>query len=175
MPRRAINDDDRARGARIRQAWKGAGLTRKQLAETIGRYYHDVLRLEGGQNPDPETIVKIADATGVPDRWLLRGPVYDPHFVEWLQTEAPADLHDLEREVLGAIQFPAEHHPGKSWYMAALGTWRAGTHNSLTSGTHVRKQLTAVGQSNTSASVVGIHRPSKARAIRHSDSEKPKK
>ncbi len=139
MPKRRVTDADRDRGKRIRQAYIQAGFRRKEFAELLDRYYHDVTRLEQGQKPEPETLTRIAEICSVTERWLVRGPIYSPEFQAWLQSSKPDDLHDVERELLAAINFPAGHHPGKQWYSLALEAWRMGTRSSLLEKTHVRK------------------------------------
>lgn len=138
MGRRTTTESDRERGARIREAYESAGYSRKQLAEAIGRYYHDLMRIEAGQKPDPETLTSIAELCGVTERFLVRGPHYSPEFKLWLSTSAPPDLHFTERELLGAITFPPTHHPGPDWYGVALSAWRSGTKRSLLEDTQVR-------------------------------------
>ena len=131
MGRRTTTDADRDRGQRIKAAYEAAGFSRKQIAEAIGRYYHDVMRIEDGQKPDPETLCQIAELCGVTERFLVRGSQYSPLFTLWVTKAAPPDLHFIERELLGSISFPAGHHPGPDWYGVALSAWRSGTKRSL--------------------------------------------
>lgn len=136
--------EDLARGKRVREAYKAAGFTRKEFAEELDRYYHDVERLEKGQKPDLDTLTRIAELCGVTERWLVRGPVYTPEFSAWLEQEAPPNLLDVERELLASINFP-EPHPGAGWYANALSAWRLGTKGALLEHTHVRRKATSAG------------------------------
>lgn len=133
--------DDTARGKRIREAYTRAGYSRQEVANALGTYYADVDRIEKGQRIEPERLTRIAELCGVTERWLVRGPVYSEEFSAWLTTQAPADLHELERELLGAINFPPDVHPGPDWYGAALHAWRAATRGALRdSATHIRRR-----------------------------------
>ena len=138
MPKRKVGDADVERGRRIRVAYEAIGYTRKRFAEALGRYYHDVGRLEAGQKPDPETLCRIAELCGVTERWLVRGPNYADGFKAWLANGAPDDLRDAERELLASINFPEGHHPGSDWYSIALTSWRSATRRSLLEQTQVR-------------------------------------
>lgn len=143
----AEKDTAKAIGRRIREAYTRAGMTRAVFAERLGAYYHDVDRLEKGQQPSPERLTRIAELCGVTERWLVRGTMYAETFHQWLEHDAPDDLHDIERELLGAINFPAELHPGRGWYTSALAAWRLGTRNAVLDQTHVRRMLTPVPRS----------------------------
>lgn len=120
-----------------------AGMKRGDFAEALGTLYPNVDRLEKGQRPEPETLVRIAEICGVTERWLVRGPSYSPEFQAWLDTQAPLDLHEIERELLAAISFPRDLHPGSDWYTAALGAWRTGTRGALRDSSRVQARAAA--------------------------------
>jgi len=126
VARRPKTKADVERGQRIKAAYEAAGFSRKQIAEAIGRYYHDVMRIEDGQKPDPETLCQIAELCGVTERFLVRGENYADEFTAWLASSAQSGLHPIERELLGSISFPSGCHPGPDWYGVALSAWRAG-------------------------------------------------
>jgi transcriptional regulator with XRE-family HTH domain len=140
-PRPERTTADVERGQRVRKAYLLAGLNRAEFSRRLGRLYHDVTRIEEGQWVSAETLALMADITGVTERWIVRGPDYHAEFHDWLSNGAPPDLHDLEREVLGAIVFPRETHPGAQWYSVALGSWRMGSGGALQVRTHVRKRV----------------------------------
>ena len=142
MPKKKTTQADVDRGGRIKVAYKAAGYTRKEFAEQLDRYYHDVERIEKGQKPDPETLTRIAELCGVTERWLVRGPSYTPEFRAWLDHEAPPNLLDVERELLASINFP-DPHPGAGWYANALSAWRLGTKGALLEHTHVRRKVSS--------------------------------
>lgn len=142
MPKKKLVQADLDRGERIARAYKAAGFTRKEFAVALDRYYHDVGRLEKGQKPDPETLTRIAELCGVTERWLVRGPSYSAEFRAWLDSEAPTNLLDVERELLASINFP-DPHPGAGWYANALSAWRLGTKGALLEHTHIRRKASA--------------------------------
>lgn len=118
-------------------------MKRGDFATALGTLYPNVDRLEKGQRPEPETLTRIAEICGVTERWLVRGPIYSAEFQQWLDTQAPPDLHEIERELLAAIYFPSELHPGPDWFTAALGAWRTGTRGALRERSRVQRR--AVG------------------------------
>ncbi len=140
MPQLKRTDDDVARGRRFRDAYQRIGLSRQEVAEKLGLIYHHVTRIEKGQRVGPDLLTRMAELCSVTERWLVRGPSYSPQFEQWLATQAPADLHDAERELLACVYFPPEHHPGPRWYSTALEAWRLGTGDSLLQQTHVRRK-----------------------------------
>jgi transcriptional regulator with XRE-family HTH domain len=144
VPKKKPAPADIERGKRIREAYEAIGLSRKDFAAKIDRYYHDVMRLEGGQKPDPETLTLIAEICGVTERWLVRGPSYSAEFQTWLDHEKPPDLLDVELELLASINFP-EPHPGAGWYSNALSAWRLGTKRALHERTQVRRKVARSG------------------------------
>lgn len=143
VPAPKRSPEDLARGKRVREAYLRAGFTRASFANALGTMYPDVDRLERGQRPEPEKLTRIAELCGVTERWLVRGPEYSQEFRQWLETQAPHDLHEIERELLAAIYFPRELHPGAEWYTAALSAWRIGTRGALRERSRVQRR--AVG------------------------------
>lgn len=134
------SEADLARGRRIREAYQRVGMKRQDFATALGTHYPNVDRLEKGQRPEPETLTRIAEICGTTERWLVRGPEYSQEFLQWLDRSAPGDLHEIERELLAAINFPRELHPGPEWYTSALAAWRLGTKGALTERSQVRRK-----------------------------------
>lgn len=130
--------EDSERGKRIEAAYRRSGMTRTGFAEAIGINYNHVPRLFDGERVSPQRLTRIAEVLGVTERWLVRGNVYGDEFRDWLETLAPANLRDTERELLACINFPPGHHPGARWYSIAIEAWRAGTGGSLVDQSQVR-------------------------------------
>jgi transcriptional regulator with XRE-family HTH domain len=60
--------------ARIRAARNFADLSQPQLAERIGKTVATLKRMERGQrDTDPRELVAVADACGIPRRFMLEG------------------------------------------------------------------------------------------------------
>src|SRR3954471_20781409 len=60
-------------GDRIRQARIEAGLTQDQLAELVGVGMRQIQYYEAGESDPYRKLRQIAEATGKPIEWLLRG------------------------------------------------------------------------------------------------------
>lgn len=77
-------------GLRFREARKFSGLSRKDAALLIGLTDRHLGRIEAGgvqMVSDPATIVRAAEAYGVPQVWLYAGAAGGARFVpEWYRT-----------------------------------------------------------------------------------------
>lgn len=59
---------------RIKQARRAAGLTQRQLGDSIGAIYATISNYETGRViPDASKLGEIAEATGVSTEWLISG------------------------------------------------------------------------------------------------------
>lgn len=59
---------------RIKQARRAAGLTQRQLGDSIGAIYATISNYETGRViPDANKLGEIAEATGVSTEWLISG------------------------------------------------------------------------------------------------------
>lgn len=69
----------KAVGERIRRTRLLRGMKQTELAEAVGVKPHSMWRYEEGENqPNPQKLDKIAEALGVPHRWLVRGGAAPP-------------------------------------------------------------------------------------------------
>jgi transcriptional regulator with XRE-family HTH domain len=130
--------EDFERGERIEDAFRRSGMTRTGFSEALGINYNHVPRLFNGERVSPQRLTRIAEVLAVSERWLTRGAVYGDEFREWLDSLAPSNLRDVERELLACINFPPGHHPGARWYSIAIEAWRHGTGGSMVDQSQVR-------------------------------------
>jgi len=88
-------------GERIRKTRLARGMEQQELARLAGVKPHTMWRYEQGQmKPGAEKIDRMADALGVPSRWLVRGGVTPPGLN--LDDEPPAErsAHSDQRIVV---------------------------------------------------------------------------
>lgn len=119
-------------GDRVREVRERLKMSQAELGRAVGVTRNAINQIESGttKNPRPQTIYAIADALGVPDRWLVfggqptpmpRGPppsVQDQQILEVLKRLTPSQkeeewkrLQDTERrnaEILAALRASGE-------------------------------------------------------------------
>lgn len=98
-------------GERIKTARVNKGITQQALANKIGASYQQISQYERNvRNPKLETILKIADALGIPMTDLVEVNYGDPEdetFVEWAKRlpppeELPFDLKIFKESLIFA-------------------------------------------------------------------------
>jgi len=96
-------------GDRIRQARMEAGLTQDQLADLIEVGMRQVQYYEAGESDPYRKLARIADVTGKPLEWLLRGDeVMPPGEV----AERLDRLEEMLAEVLRRLEDPPQEGSG---------------------------------------------------------------
>ncbi len=117
-------------GARVIEAYEGAGFNRHSLSKALGVAYTTIYAWERNESPPSlENLRRLSVLTGVPASTLLdeEGAVTRPQYEAWgrfLRSELGRGMSDDERNTLGSIHF-TDGEPSQERFVSLLMALRS--------------------------------------------------